>query len=359
MNLSTTREFRNDDQRWLAVRERNPTAAAHFIYAVKTTGIYCRPGCSSRRPRRENVVFFSSVRQAREAGFRACRRCRPDRPQTTDIPRQVTQACQWLDQTGASPSLEQLAAKVGWSPFHLHRQFRRFLGVTPLAYARSRRQERFRSTLQTSATVSEAVYAAGYRSSSTCYAEAKSHLGMTPDQFRHGAVGVDLRTATVPCRLGWLGIVLSPAGLCAIDLADQPESLLRVATAEYHRANWLKDDPEAKQMAQRIAEWLHRPATRLDLPLDLPGTEFQKSVWLAIRQIPPGETITYTELAERLGRPAAVRAVAHACACNRVALLIPCHRVLRKNGGLGGYRWGPERKQSLLKAEAESRSGPN
>lgn len=331
------------------------------VYAVKTTGIYCRPGCRSRPARPENVRFFDSARQARAAGFRPCRRCNPDgcSPQAEQAAL-IEKACRLLDSSftaGArSPSMAQLAVALELSSAHLHRLFKRVLGVTPAQYARAQRAQRARDSLMRSPRISDALYEAGYGSSSRFYAESTERLGMPPRRYRSGGAREQLRFALGECSLGSFLVAVSARGVAAISLGEDPQGLLRALQDMFPRAELLGADAAFEALVSKVVGLIDDPRASLDLPLDVRGTAFQQRVWMALRRIPIGSTRSYAQLARQIGRPAAVRAVAAACASNRIAVAIPCHRVVRTDGSASGYRWGIERKAALLRRERAAHS---
>ncbi len=341
------------DPRWASVVARDPDADGRFFYSVRTTGVYCRPSCGARTPRPENVRFHADTAQAGLAGVRACRRCRPDLPPRAQ--RQaalVAQACRAIEQAGAVPDLETLARSGGLSGPYLHRVFKTVTGLTPRAYAQAWRARRLRDALPGAGTVTEAIYDAGYTTSSRFYAAADQVLGMTPKRYRAGAPGAAIRFAIGQCTLGAILVAASERGVCAILLGDDADALLRELQDRFPRAALEGGDPAFDTLVAQAVGLVESPALGADLPLDIRGTAFQQRVWQALRDIPPGTTTTYTALAQRLGVPRAVRAVAGACAANALAVAIPCHRVVRRDGGLAGYRWGIERKRALLAREA-------
>ena len=342
------------DPRWAAVVGRDRGADGQFVYAVRTTGIYCRPGCPSRPPKPENVTFFATPAAAAAAGFRPCQRCRPE---TTSLAvRQqaiISDLCRGIEQAEQPPTLAQLAARAGLSPHHLHRLFKARTGLTPHAYASAVRAGRLRAALHNNDRVTDAIYAAGYNTGSRGYAESDALLGMTPGVYRAGGARQEIRFASGPCSLGCVLVARSARGLCAILLGDEPAALVRDLEQRFPAARLLADDAELAQQLAEVVRFVDAPQSGLDLPLDIRGTAFQQRVWQALRAIPPGRTASYSEIAERLGAPQAVRAVAGACAANALAVAIPCHRVVRSDGGLAGYRWGIERKRALLAREAE------
>lgn len=343
------------DSRWAKVVARDPQADGSFIYAVKTTGIYCRPSCPSRAAKPQNVEFFPSAKEADAAGYRACKRCHPDGQSTAESNAAiVAAACRMIEGAEELPSLDALARSAGVSPYHFHRLFKSITGLTPKAYATAHRTQRVRSELSDESTsVTEAIYGAGFNSNSRFYAAAKGVLGMTPTEYKRGGEGADIRFAIGQCALGAILVARSDKGICAIALADDPDTLVRDLQDRFPKANLIGDDAEFKQTVAKVVGFVEAPNKGLDLPLDVRGTAFQQRVWQALRDIPVGETVSYAELARRLGEPKAVRAVAQACASNTLAVAIPCHRVVKTDGSLSGYRWGVDRKRALLKREAK------
>ncbi|HJW23979.1 MAG TPA: bifunctional DNA-binding transcriptional regulator/O6-methylguanine-DNA methyltransferase Ada [Rhodocyclaceae bacterium] len=355
--MATDKEQRSaavlKDPRWAAVAARSPEADGSFVYSVATTGVYCRPTCPSRLANPENVAFHATPAEAERAGFRPCQRCRPDgKPLTERQAAAVADLCRFIDAAEEPPTLAQLAARAGMSPSHLHRLFKAVTGLTPRAYAAARRAERLRRELDAGGTVTEAIYDAGYRSSGRFYEESGQVLGMTPGQYRAGGADVDIRFAVGQCSLGAILVAQSPRGICAILLGDDPETLVRDLQDRFPAARLEGGDAGFEEQVARVVGFIEAPRLGLDLPLDIRGTAFQQRVWQALGRIPPGETASYGEIARRIGAPAAVRAVAAACAANPLAVAIPCHRVVRTDGSLSGYRWGVERKRILLEREA-------
>jgi AraC family transcriptional regulator of adaptative response/methylated-DNA-[protein]-cysteine methyltransferase len=344
--------FQTDDEKWQAVLKRDQAADDKFYYSVRTTGVYCRPSCAARVARRENVRFHATTAEAEKAGFRACKRCRPKEPSLAA--RQtaaVSEACRRIENASEPPSLESLANAVGLSRFHLHRLFREATGVTPKAYAAAHRAGRVRKELTQSATVTEAIYAAGFNSNGPFYAKSSKILGMTPRVFRQGAPSTAIRFAIGQSSLGLILVAASEKGICAILMGDDPGALSRELQDRFPRAAFLPADAAFETWVAKVVSFVDTPRSRLDLPLDIRGTAFQQRVWQALCEVPLGSTASYTEIAERIGAPKAVRAVAQACAANAIAVAIPCHRILRNDGGISGYRWGVERKRALLKRE--------
>ncbi|MDY0011574.1 MAG: bifunctional DNA-binding transcriptional regulator/O6-methylguanine-DNA methyltransferase Ada [Rhodocyclaceae bacterium] len=341
------------DPRWAAVLARDPQAEGRFVYGVRTTGVYCRPTCGARAPRPENVRFYLTAAEAEAAGLRPCRRCRPDLPPLAR--RQaalVTELCRRIDQAETSPSLEELARQAGLSAFHVHRLFKAATGMTPRAYGAARRAERVREELARGGGVTTAILEAGYNSSSRFYAESSRLLGMTPRRYRAGGADTVIRFAVGQCALGAILVAASTQGVCAILLGDDPETLVRDLQDRFRQAELVGGDAGFEEWMAQAVGLVEAPGLGLDLPLDLRGTAFQQRVWRALREIPAGSTASYAEIARRIGAPGSARAVAGACAANPLAVAIPCHRVVRNDGGLAGYRWGVERKRALLEREA-------
>ncbi|MGI8488175.1 bifunctional DNA-binding transcriptional regulator/O6-methylguanine-DNA methyltransferase Ada [Pectobacterium polaris] len=344
--------FQDADSRWQAVVTRNQAADGCFIYAVKTTGIYCAPSCASRQPRRENVVFFATTDEAQAAGFRPCKRCRQGTlSRQEQQAQQIAQACRMIEQSEHQPTLAVLAQAVGISAFHFHRVFKTITGLTPKQYASAHRHRQLREQLADSGTVTAAIAAAGYEASGRFYAEAGAHLGMTPTAFQNKGKGMTIRFGIGCCSLGEVLVAESEKGICAILLGDDPEPLLHALQEMFANAQLVGGDVAFEQRMAQVVGFVDDPTIGLTLPLDIRGTAFQQRVWQALRAIPAGETLSYRDVAERIGSPAAVRAVAGACAANRLAVAIPCHRVVRHDGALSGYRWGVVRKRALLEKE--------
>jgi AraC family transcriptional regulator, regulatory protein of adaptative response / methylated-DNA-[protein]-cysteine methyltransferase len=347
--------FSEDDPRWLAIVRRDPAFEGAFVYSVKATGIYCRPSCPSRRPNSANVAFHATPADAEKAGFRACRRCRPDQvsrgePHTAAI----TAACRMIAEAEEPPTLEALAAATGISPFHFHRVFKKATGLTPKAYAAAHRTARLRKRLAAGERVTAAIYAAGFNSTGRFYETSNEVLGMTPRAFREGAPHTDIKFAIGVCSLGAILVARSKKGICAILLGDDPDALAADIQDLFPKANLIGGDVDFDALVAKVVGFVEAPKLGLDLPLDIRGTAFQQRVWQALRKIPAGETASYVEIARRIGAPAAARAVARACAENAIAVAIPCHRVVRNDGALSGYRWGVARKRALLAKERDS-----
>ncbi|HEY3279681.1 MAG TPA: bifunctional DNA-binding transcriptional regulator/O6-methylguanine-DNA methyltransferase Ada [Gemmatimonadales bacterium] len=340
------------EHRWRIVLARDRRYDGAFVYAVRSTGIYCRPSCASRRPRREQVSFYPIPEAAEQAGFRACRRCRPADVNGTDpAVALVREACRTLD-APEPPRLEALATRLGTPPRRLARAFKRVLGVSPKQYRDARRVARFKSALKRRPHVSPAVYEAGYGSSSRVYERADAQLGMTPATYARGGAGAEIAYAVVPSPLGRLLVAATTRGICRIGLGDDAATLEADLTAEFPAARIRKDRAGLEQYVTAIVEYLDGREPHLDLPLDIWATAFQRRVWLELQRIPYGKTRSYADVARRIGQPTATRAVARACATNPAALVIPCHRVIREDGEMGGYRWGSERKRALIAQEA-------
>lgn len=348
-------------QLWTAVLSRDSNFDGRFVYAVRSTGVYCRPTCPSRRPRQSQALFFAAPEEARSAGYRACRRCLPDRP--WDDAELTRRACEYIDgyieACDALPSLDELIEAMGIAGSRLHRLFKRGTGLTPMQYARGRRLGRFKAMLQDGMNVSEAIYEAGYGSSSRLYENASEQLGMTPASYRKGGAGAVIRYVVTGSALGGLLVAGTASGVCAVKLGDNPEILIAELRDEFPAADIRRVEPDGhdpesgglRNWVGKILEYLDGHRLDIDLPLDVLATVFQWRVWRRLQAIPAGETRTYQQLAEELEQPTASRAVGRACATNPVAPIVPCHRALRKDGGLAGYRWGLHRKEALLDME--------
>jgi len=351
-------DYPDDERRWRAVLDRDPNADGMFCYAVRTTGVYCRPTCRSKRPRRENVGFYPTAAAAAAAGFRACKRCRPDRAASAeDRNAAVARACRLIDEAEVAPSLAHLARLAGMSASHFHRVFTAAIGITPRAYAQARRTQRVRATLGRRVKVTDAIYQAGFNSSSRFYAEAGKILGMTPSRYRVGGAGETIRFAHGTCSLGSVLVAATARGICAISLGDAPAALQADLRMRFPRAELAPADTKFARLVRQVVALIETPERSTALPLDIRGTAFQQRVWQALNRIPVGSRMSYAELARRIGAPNAVRAVGHACAANTIAVAIPCHRAVRSDGTLAGYRWGIERKQVLLERERKAAHG--
>ncbi len=347
------------DPRWALVAARDRNADGTFYYAVVTTGVYCRPSCPARLPRPENVTFHTTREEAERAGFRPCRRCRPEMPSLAEEhAARVTEACRIIEESETPPGLDELARRVGVSRYHFHRLFRQSTGLTPREYAAAHRGKRVRSALVGGASVTEAIYDAGYNSNGRFYEQSNRMLGMTPTSYRAGGAETDIRFAVGECSLGSILVASSDKGVCAILMGDDPDELTRDLQDRFPRAHLIGGEKEFEELVARVVGFVETPRIGLDLPLDVRGTAFQQRVWQALCRIPAGKTASYTEIAEQIGSPKSVRAVAQACAANAIAVAIPCHRVVRTDGGLSGYRWGVERKRALLEKEGAYEGKP-
>jgi AraC family transcriptional regulator, regulatory protein of adaptative response / methylated-DNA-[protein]-cysteine methyltransferase len=359
MNMSMKSELRATatvaDPRWAAVVSRDHGADGRFFYSVRTTGVYCRPSCAARAARPENVEFHATAADAERAGFRPCRRCKPDQlGLTAQQAAKVADVCRFIELAEHAPTLADLAAHAGMSAFHLHRVFKKLTGLTPAAYARAQRTQRVRRELEARGTVTNAIYGAGYGSGSRFYEQADQVLGMTPSRFRAGGTDTEIRFAIGECSLGSILVACSERGVCSILMGDDPQALARDLQDRFPNARLIGGDGAFEQLVAQVVGFVEAPRLGLDLPLDVRGTAFQQRVWQALRDIPAGRTVSYAELARRLGAPKSVRAVAQACGANALAVAIPCHRVVRSDGALSGYRWGVERKRALLEREGQA-----
>jgi len=357
--ISTDATGAADGRRWRAVLARDPGADGTFVFAVRTTGVYCRPSCAARRPRRENVSFFAGPEAAEGAGFRACRRCRPREvgPRGARIAL-VRRVCALLDgERDERWTLSGLAGEAGVSPRHLVRSFQETLGLTPRQYADARRLAAFKGKLRKGGSVTGALYEAGFGSSSRLYEDVQGRIGMTPATYRRGGRGMSIAYTITESPLGRLLVAATERGIAAVSLGDSDAALESALRAEYPAAEIRRQDAPLASWVRRVLDELSGTAAASEVPLDVQATAFQHRVWRELRAIPRGQTRSYSEVARRLGRPGAARAVAQACATNRVALLVPCHRVVEKGGRPGGYRWGAERKRALLEREQESAGG--
>jgi AraC family transcriptional regulator of adaptative response/methylated-DNA-[protein]-cysteine methyltransferase len=343
------------DPRWASVVGRDAQSDGTFYYSVKTTGVYCRPSCAARRARPEHVQFHATCEDAEKAGFRPCKRCQPDQPALAEQHAAiVAEACRFIAEAEEAPDLETVAHHAGISRYHFHRVFKAITGLTPHGYMVAKRTQRVRKQLSTSTTVTEAMYNAGYSSNGRFYEATNEVLGMTPSHFRAGGASTDIRFAIGECSLGSILIATSDRGVCAILLGDDPDVLVRDVQDTFPQANLIGGDDEFEHLMASVVGFVEVPAIGLDLPLDIRGTAFQHRVWQALRTIPAGETASYSEIARRIGSPTSVRAVAGACGANMLAVAIPCHRVVKQDGTLSGYRWGVERKRTLLEREAHA-----
>ena len=340
------------DPRWAAVLARDPSADGRFVYAVRTTGVYCHPGSPSRLPRPENVEFFDTPAEAEAAGYRPSRRIDANQAGARHAAL-VAEACRHIEAAETAPSLDALARRAGLSPHHFHRVFKAGTGLTPKAYAMAHRARRVRTRLDDAASITDAIYDAGFEANSRFYETAGQRLGMRPKEFRAGGANTDIRFAIGECSLGAILVARSDRGVCAITLGDDPDALARELQDRFPNANLIGGDAGFEALVAKVVGFVEAPAIGLDLPLDVRGTAFQERVWRALRQIPACTTASYADIARRIGQPRAVRAVAQACGANHLAVAIPCHRVVRSDGALSGYRWGVERKRELLQREAQ------
>lgn len=355
MTNGLTRALLSDGQKWAAVRARRACSSGGFYYAVVTTGIYCRPSCPARLPKRSNVKFFASCAEAQAAGFRGCKRCKPQEASLIGQKAvMVAAACRQIETSDETLTLAELAMTAGLSPHHFHRVFKSIAGMTPKAYATFHRIERVRNQMANSPTITAAIHDAGFNSSGRFYANAAKVLGMTPKSFRDGGKGEEIQFALSRCSLGSILVAMSAKGVCAISLGDEPGVLRSELEARFPNAALLPGGNKFKKAVSGVVAFIDHPQKGLGLPLDIRGSAFQHRVWDALGRIAPGCTASYTEIAKAIGKPRAVRAVASACAANTLAVAIPCHRVVRSDGNLSGYRWGTARKRALLDKEAKS-----
>ncbi|MDQ4419050.1 bifunctional DNA-binding transcriptional regulator/O6-methylguanine-DNA methyltransferase Ada [Sphingobium sp. DEHP117] len=344
------------DPRWARIVARDKTADGEFWYTVSTTGIYCRPSCPSRACNPGNVTIHDTLESARQTGFRACRRCKPDGPPAAIATAEfVTKACRLIETSETRPSLTDLAEALGVSPGHVHRIFKAHTGLTPRGYAAAHRAKRLRTALSRDISVTEAMYDAGFSSSGRFYEASNGLLGMTPSSFRKGGAKEEIRFAIGETTFGSILVASSPRGVAAILLGDDPDLLARDLQERFPCATLIGADADYEAVVAAVVGFVEQPEIGLELPLDVRGTAFQQRVWKALRDIPIGETRSYSEVAQRIGAPSAIRAVAGACAANRLAIAIPCHRVVRNDGTLSGYAWGVERKRAILAMEQSSR----
>ena len=351
--MTETKAVRADlDARWKAVVARDASADGTFVISVRSTGIYCRPSCPARRPKPENVQFHATAKDAERAGFRACKRCKPnDLGLAERQAAAVAEICRFIEAADHVPSLDELAKRARMSAYHFHRVFKAVTGVTPAAYARGERAKRVREGLAGERSVTAAIYGAGFNSNSRFYEKSDDVLGMKPSEYRAGGANTAIHFSVGECSLGSILVARSARGVCAIFLGDDPEVLLHELEDRFPKAQLIGGDEDFDALVAKIVGFVEEPRKGLDLPLDVRGTAFQQRVWRALQKIPVGETVSYADLAKRIGAPKAVRAVASACGANAIAVAIPCHRVVHKDGTASGYRWGVERKRELLKRE--------
>ncbi len=343
------------DPRWARVVARDSAADGVFYYSVATTGVYCRPSCPSRTANPKNVNLHDTLAAARATGFRPCKRCKPDQPSfEVRNAAMVARACRLIEDAETPPSLTELAEAAGFSPGYFHRLFRAATGLTPRDYAAAHRADKVREELGRGGTVTQAIYGAGFNSSGRFYETSGEMLGMSPSDYRAGGAKADIRFAVGLCSLGSILVARSDKGVCAILIGDDPEALVRDLQDRFPRARLIGGDGDFETLVARVVGFVEAPRIGLDLPLDVRGTAFQQRVWRALREVPAGKTVTYADIARKIGRPGSVRAVAGACAANALAVAIPCHRVVRTDGSLSGYRWGIERKRALIDREARA-----
>jgi AraC family transcriptional regulator of adaptative response/methylated-DNA-[protein]-cysteine methyltransferase len=349
-----------EEAQWHGVLGKDSHFDGVFVYAVRSTGVYCRPSCPSRKPAREQVVFFPIPELAEAEGFRPCKRCEPHQAAAPDPQLEmVRETCRILQESPEpSPTLSQLGHQVGCSPYHLQRVFKRITGLTPRQYADAHRWKNLKANLKNGHSVTHALYEAGYGSSSRLYESASSELGMTPGDYRRGGTGLSITYTVLVSPLGWVLIAATQRGVCAVSLGDHEEALVEELRGEFPQAEIKRDDQGLGKWAYEVVEHLTNRVPGMEVPLDIRATAFQRLVWEELQRVPRGETRSYSQIARAIGRPTAARAVAQACSKNPVAVIIPCHRVLREDGGLGGYRWGLSRKQALLNQEGVSSTGP-
>jgi AraC family transcriptional regulator of adaptative response/methylated-DNA-[protein]-cysteine methyltransferase len=342
-----------NDPRWAEVVARSTGADGKFYFGVKTTGVYCRPSCPARAARPENVDFYAMREEAERAGFRPCKRCQPDRaPLVEQYAEMVARACRVIEESETIPALKDIATRVGMSVYHFHRVFKHITGLTPRQYATAQREKRVRNQLGRGSSVTDAIFDAGYNSSSRFYEKSDKVLGMTPSRYRAGGADGEIHFAIGECSLGSILVAQSDRGICAILLGSDPDKLARELQDSFPRASLIGGDSGFEEIIAKVVGFIDTPGTGLDLPLDIRGTVFQQRVWQSLREIPLGGTESYADIARRIGAPGSVRAVGRACAANKLAVAIPCHRVVRNDGALAGYRWGVERKRVLLEKEA-------
>lgn len=342
-----------DDPRWARVVARDKTADGQLWYSVTTTGIYCRPSCPSRTANPKNVTLHDTIESARATGFRPCKRCNPEGLSLDgENAALVAKACRIIEESEDEPSLEDLATAVDRSPSYFHRVFKASTGLTPKAYAAASRAKKVREGLETGASVTEAIYDAGFNSSGRFYEKSTDMLGMTPTQYRAGGANEEIKFAVGQSCLGAILVASSTKGVASILLGDDPDELVRNLQDRFPKARLIGMDREYEALIARVCGFVENPGIGLDLPLDIRGTAFQRRVWQALQEIPVGERVSYSEIARRIGSPRATRAVAGACAANHLAVAIPCHRVVRNDGALAGYAWGVDRKRQLLDREA-------
>jgi AraC family transcriptional regulator, regulatory protein of adaptative response / methylated-DNA-[protein]-cysteine methyltransferase len=344
-----------EQERWQAVLDKDNSHDGQYWFAVKTTGIYCRPSCPSRTPKRTNAIFFDSIANAKTAGFRACLRCAPDGHSKRQLQtKAILQACRVIEASQERISLSALAEQMGLSAHHFHRMFKDVTGVTPRDYFKARQIAQIGQSVQSTATVTQAIYESGFNSSGRFYENTNSMLGMTPKAYKSGGAGEAIRVTVRDCALGLVLVAATERGICTIEFGDDKAQLMERLNKRFPNALMKAQDARFNEWIEKLLKHLQVPDKALDLPLDVRGTVFQQQVWNALQDIPLGQTASYSQVAQKIGNPNATRAVATACASNVLAVAIPCHRVVRGNGDLSGYRWGVERKKRLLNAEAKT-----
>lgn len=344
-----------NDPRWVRVRARDKSQTSIFYYSVSTTGVYCKPSCAARLARPEHVAFYSSCEEAERAGFRPCKRCKPRQPDLAEThSKMVTEICRLIEDSDQIINLETLANKAGLSVYHFHRIFKAVTGLTPKAYSIAHQTKKVRNELSKNTTVTEAIFEAGYNSNSRFYEKSTRILGMTPSNYKAGGANIKIHFAVGECSLGTILVAHTERGVCAIFLGENPEKLVQDLQDTFPRAQLLGADCDYEALIAKVIGFIEVPSLGLDLPLDVRGTAFQLRVWQALQKIPAGTMISYTDIAQLIGSPKAARAVASACAANKIAVAIPCHRVVRNDGALSGYRWGVDRKRVLLEMEAKT-----
>ena len=335
------------------MRKKDAAADGRFVFAVSTTGVYCRPSCASRPALRKNVAFYSSAAEAERAGFRPCKRCRPEGPTlANEQATAVARACRLIEKSENTPTLDQLAKSAAMSRYHFHRVFKKTTGVTPREFAQAHRARRLREELPKQPSVTGAIYGAGFHSAGRFYADSSRILGMKPDRYRRGGLGETIRFSVGKCSLGLILVAASDKGVCAITLGDDSEALTHDLRRRFPNAELVDGNRAFQKTVASVVKFVEAPRLGLQLPCDIRGTAFQQRVWQALQKIPLGSTASYAEVARRLGVPKGARAVAGACAANALAVVIPCHRVVHGSGALSGYRWGVERKRALLERES-------
>jgi len=350
----TSAQFNTDKARWNAVSENNSDADGAFYYAVITTGIYCRPSCKSKLPNYNNVEFFTTCEDAEAAGYRACKRCKPTAmSKAEETEQKIIHACRIIEESETSIKLDELATQVHLSPYHFHRLFKKIVGITPKQYASRHQSQRFQTNLKTSPSITDAIYSSGYGSSGSAYDKQRDQLAMKPRIYRKGAAGVNITYGIAHCFLGWIIVAATDRGICAIEFGDDSDTLPEQIQARFPNAQLNKAELDFQTLIKEVVDFIESPSDTFQIPLDIQGTAFQQQVWEVLRQIKPGETMSYTEVAQRMSKPNSVRAVASACASNKLAVVIPCHRVISKAGKAGRYRWGTDRKKRLLESEQD------